>query len=109
MPYKTQEEKAEALRRWRARKHEVPTEVPKSLGEVPESKVAKEAVEVPPLVKSRYEVPGYDGKKKVYDPGTDGVDGWHETEKGMKYILQDTGMGGHERLYRPGPRMFSYR
>ena len=58
---------------------------------------------------SHPEVPGIDGQPKSYDPGTDGVDGWHTTDKGMKYILQDTGMGGMARRYSPGPRMFSYR
>jgi hypothetical protein len=42
-------------------------------------------------------------------PDNQGVDGWHTTDKGMRYILQDTGMGGMARRYSPGPRMFSYR
>ena len=58
---------------------------------------------------SHPEVPGIDGSPKSYNPLTDGVDGWHVTDKGMRYILQDTGMGGMARRYSPGPRMFSYR
>ena len=42
-------------------------------------------------------------------PDNQGVDGWHTTDKGMRYILQDTGLGGYARRYSPGPRMFSYR
>ena len=55
------------------------------------------------------EVLGQDGQQRRYNPQEDGVDGWHTTDKGMRYILQDTGMGGMARRYSPGPRMFSYR
>jgi len=104
MPYKTSEAQAEAQRRYRERitQRDNATVNP---AVNPEPEIAQEATRdnVNPLV------PGFDGKMKAYDPGTDGVDGWHETDKGMKYILQDTGMGGMGRCYRPGSRMFSYR
>lgn len=56
----------------------------------------------------KHEAPGH-VKPHNEAPDNQGVDGWHTTDKGMRYILQDTGMGGMARRYSPGPRMFSYR
>ena len=99
----TGQAKAEAQRERRKRQREAPSE----------ALVNNEALagEAPCHVKPHNEapeVPSTDGHMKTYNPLTDGVDGWHTTDKGMKYVLQDTGMGGMARLYRLGPRMLSY-
>lgn len=91
----TGEAKLEAQRIRRMKPHEAPCEAPEAPIEAPETKLPSEGLQaMKPLSEA---------------PDNQGVDGWHTTDKGISYILQDTGMGGHCRLYRPGPRMFSYR
>jgi len=101
--YKDKEKEREAarVRMQRMRAHVTPAEDVTPF--VTPETVTPGEVDVTPLV------PGVDGKMKPYNPETDGVDGWHTTDKGMKYIRQDTGMGGMVRRYGPGARMFRYR
>lgn len=54
---------------------------------------------------------GQDLKPKVYDPKTDGVDGWHKNTwcvEGKPYILRHLFANGYAYSYVPGEAEFSY-
>ncbi len=62
-------------------------------------------LEQPPAVQPMM-VTGPDGQPKVYDPLTDGLDGWHEF-RGRWHVLQHN-LGGVVWNYNGGGREFYY-